>query len=150
MSLNSVEEILDFAIRSEERAYGFYTRLAERVNRENMKKAFLEFAQEELGHKEKIQRIKQGEKLLSSEEKVLDLKIAEYVEDVTPDEDIDYQQALILAMKMEKAAYRMYQELASATDDPEIEKVLLGLAQEEAKHKLRFEIEYDENVLKED
>ena len=89
MSFDSVEEILDFAIRSEEKAHDFYTSLADRVKRESMKQAFLEFAQEELGHKEKLLKIKEGEMLLPREEKVLDLKIAEYVEDVTPSEEID-------------------------------------------------------------
>ena len=39
--------------------------------------------------------------------------------------------------------------MASATDDPGLKATLLGLAQEEAKHKLRFEIEYDDEILKE-
>ncbi len=150
MGLDSVEEILDFAIKKEERANRFYTRLADRVNQENMKKVFLEFAEEEKGHKEKLIRIKEGERLAPSKEKVMDLKIAEYVEDVEMDEEVDYQQALIIAMKSEKASYKMYQKLAGATDDPELENLFMGLAQEEAKHKLRFEIEYDEHVLKED
>jgi rubrerythrin len=149
MDFDNIEQILDFAIRSEERAYNFYMRLAEQVNRENMKGVFRDFAREEMGHKEKLLKIKEGEMLLPDEEKVMDLKIAEYVMDLEPSEDLDYQQALIIAMKSEKESYRMYQDLASATTDPELKKVLLGLAQEEAKHKLRFEIEYDENVLKE-
>jgi rubrerythrin len=149
MGLNSVEEILDFAIKSEERSYEFYTRLAEKVKRENMKKVFLEFAEEEKGHKEKLLRIKEGEMLLPVREKVMDLKIAEYVEDVEPDIDLDYNQALIIAMKSEKAAYRMYQDLADTVEDPDLKNILQGLAQEEAKHKLRFEIEYDEYTLKE-
>ncbi len=150
MDLNSVEEILDFAIKSEERSYKFYTDLAEKVKRENMKKVFLEFAEEEKGHKEKLLKIKEGEMLIPVREKVMDLKIAEYVEDVEPDMDLDYQQALIVAMKSEKAAYRMYQDLADTVEDTDLKNVLSGLAQEEAKHKLRFEIEYDEYVLKED
>ena len=150
MDLNSVEEILDFAIKSEERSYKFYTDLAEKVKRENMKKVFLEFAEEEKGHKEKLLKIKEGEMLIPVREKVMDLKIAEYVEDVEPDMDLDYQQALIVAMKSEKAAYRMYQDLADTVKDTDLKNVLSGLAQEEAKHKLRFEIEYDEYVLKED
>ncbi len=149
MGLNSVEEILDFAIKSEERSYEFYTRLAEKVKRENMKKVFLEFAEEEKGHKEKLLRIKEGEMLLPVREKVMDLKIAEYVEDVEPDIDLDYNQALIIAMKSEKAAYRMYQDLADTVEDPDLKNILQGLAQEEAKHKLRFEIEYDEYALRE-
>ncbi len=39
----------------------------------------------------------------------------------------------------EKAAFRLYTDLAAKTDDPELQKLLLDLAQEEAKHKLRFE-----------
>ncbi len=84
-----------------------------------------------------------------AEKKILDLKIGDYLVDAEPSSDIDYQQALILAMKAEKAAFRLYSDPASATDDPGLKETLLGLAQEEAKHKLRFEIEYDDEFLKE-
>jgi rubrerythrin len=57
--------------------------------------------------------------------------------------NLDFQDALILAMKAEKAAYRLYNDLAEATDDENARNMFLTLAQEEAKHKLRFEIEYD-------
>jgi rubrerythrin len=53
-------------------------------------------------------------------------------------------------MKKENAAFKMYTELASQTPDPKIKETFLALAQEEAKHKLRFEMEYDEEILKED
>jgi rubrerythrin len=79
--------------------------------------------------------------------KVMDLKIADYVMDVEPSSDLDYQDALILAMKEEKAAFRLYSDLAAATDDEALRVTLLALAQEEAKHKLRFEIEYDDHIL---
>ena len=36
-----------------------------------------------------------------------------------------------------------------ATDDGNLRETFLALAQEEAKHKLRFELEYDDYVLKE-
>jgi rubrerythrin len=50
-------------------------------------------------------------------------------------------------MKKEKAAFRLYSDLAGLADDAQLRNTFLFLAQEEAKHKLRFEIEYDENVL---
>jgi len=62
---------------------------------------------------------------------------------------ISYQDALILAMKQEKAAFQLYNALAGSTDNAALRDVLLSLAQEEAKHKLKFEIEYDENILRE-
>ena len=150
MTFNSVDEILDFAIRKEEEAAQMYTDLAGKVDKAYMRKLFEDFAREEVGHREKLLQMKEGGLLLPAEEKVMDLKIAEYLEDVEPSEVFDYAQALILAMKEEKAAFRMYTELAEAADDENVRAMLLGLAQEEAKHKLRFEIEYDEYVLAED
>ena len=62
---------------------------------------------------------------------------------------MDYQQALILAMKKEKKAFKLYLDLAASCGDDNLEQIFLALAQEEAKHKLRFEIEYDDFVMTE-
>ena len=149
MPLDTVDEILDFAIRNEEAAARFYTNLANKAGREHMKQVFLGFAEEEKGHKAKLLAIKEGQQMLPAEQRVLDLKIGDHLVEIELSADLDYQQALILAMKAEKAAFRLYQALASATDDATLKKMLLDLAQEEAKHKLRFEIEYDDEFLKE-
>ncbi len=61
-----------------------------------------------------------------------------------------YAEALILAMKKEKLAYKLYLDLAAAAGDGELADLFRSLAAEEARHKLRFEIEYDDVVLKED
>jgi rubrerythrin len=66
---------------------------------------------------------------------------------VEPGPDIDYQEALILAMKKEKVAFKLYTDLSNATDDENLSALLRGLAQEEAKHKLYFETEYDEHYM---
>ncbi|MBI5249752.1 MAG: ferritin family protein [Desulfomonile tiedjei] len=146
----SVDEILDFAIGQEEEAAKFYTELSGRMDRPWMSKIFQDFAKEEMGHKKKLQDIKAGKLLLSAEKKVLDLKIGDYLVDVEPtSEHLDYQQALVIAMKKEKKAFKMYSDLADATDDANIRAAFLSLAQEEAKHKLRFEIEYDDVIMSE-
>lgn len=149
MKLASVDEILDFAIEREEEAVQFYEDLAGRVNAPSMQQVFRDFAREERGHKAKLRAIKQGKLLLPAAEKTMDLKIADYAVDVSPDSDLDYQEALILAMKREKASFRLYTDLAARTDDENVRTSLLALAQEEAKHKLRFEIEYDDKILTE-
>ncbi len=148
MAFGTVDEILDLAIENEEDAAVFYTQLAGRVAGGHMEEVFLEFAEEEQGHKAKLQKIKRGEQILLTRERVMDLKIGDHLESVQLSAELDYQQALIVAMKAEKAAFKLYQTLATATTDATLRAVLLGLAQEEAKHKLRFEIEYDENILK--
>ena len=49
----------------------------------------------------------------------------------------------MFAMEKEKAAFKLYNDLAKLTSDKLLEKIFLSLAQEEAKHKLILEIEYD-------
>ncbi len=145
----SVNEILDFAISQEEAAARFYTDLAERTERPGMTSIFREFASQELGHKAKLQSIKDGVIDIPEPKKVMDLKIAEYLVDVESRPDMGYQDALILAMKREKAAFKMYNDLAALTGDEGVRATMLALAQEEARHKLRIEIEYDERILTE-
>jgi rubrerythrin len=151
MQSRSVNRVLDFAIANEERSAEFYRHLADLGRREHMKEVFLGFAAEEEQHKAKLLEIKGGSQALVSDEKVTDLRLAEQLDDEVIDlsGDMDYRQALVIAMRIEKAAYKLYSELAEATNNAVWKEVLLGLAQEEAKHKLRFEVEYDEHVLKE-
>ncbi|UCC23388.1 MAG: ferritin family protein [Planctomycetota bacterium] len=144
----SVDEILDFAIDGEVTSVQFYLDLAKQAQTPDMKKVFEDFAREEMGHKAKLQEIKQSKWSITADEDVTDLRIADYVVDVQPGPDMTYKDALVLAMKKEKAAYRLYLDLAAVAEAEELTETFLWLAQEEAKHKLRFEIEYDEHVLK--
>ena len=148
MNLKTVDEILDFAIEKEQDAADFYTDLANKMDRQYMKDIFLGFSKEEMGHKQKLQGIKDGKLMAPAEKKVQDLKIGDHLVSVELKAELDYQEALIVAMKAEKAAFKLYTDLAEATDSAELKGILLGLAQEEAKHKLRFEVEYDDHVLK--
>ena len=51
------------------------------------------------------------------------------------------------ALPTEKVAFRLYLDLADQVENEDQKALFLSLAQEEAKHKLRFEIEYDDVVL---
>ena len=145
----SVEDILDFAIEQEEEAAAFYTELATNAKKAWMKTVFVQFAKEEIGHKNKLLYVKKGGVLKPTEGKVMDLKIGDYLVDVEANPNMEYQDALIVAMKKEKAAFRLYSDIAAQAEDEALRDTFLALAQEEAKHKLRFEVEYDENILTE-
>ncbi|MCD6216524.1 ferritin family protein [bacterium] len=150
MIFMSVDEILDYAIEREEDAARFYTDLAAKMEKPALQQVFRDFAKEEYIHKARLQEIKKDKTLEPSKEKILNLKIAEYVEEVQEsDSDFNYQKALVLAMNREKRAYILYSNLANATDDEVVKNVFLALAQEEAKHKLFFEVEYDDVYLAE-
>jgi rubrerythrin len=76
-----------------------------------------------------------------------DLKISEFLEDVPYDDTMSYQDAIRMAIKNEEKSHSLY--LVSAqqfADDPKIEKLFKMLAQEEAKHKLKLEQIYDDEV----
>ena len=146
----SVNDVLDFAIAEEEAAAQFYLALASKMDRAWMRKVFQDFAKEEQGHKARLLGVKAGKIPLLTEAQVMDLKIGDYLVKIDADEqiaDLDYQQALIVAMKKEKAAFKLYMDLANQTSQPEFVALFQSLAQEEAKHKLRFEVEYDDLFL---
>ncbi len=148
-TFGSTDEILDFAIEREEEAAAFYRSLMDKTKWPWMTDTFEEFAREEDRHKAKLVGIKKGKLLASAAEKVVDLKIGDYLADPEPSGELDYQNVLILAMKREKKAFKLYSDLAAMIEDANLCEVFLSLAQEEAKHKLRFELEYDEHILTE-
>jgi len=147
--LNNVDEILDYAIDLEQKAVDLYTQIAEKAQNATLKKVFLGFAGEERGHKAKLEAVKAGKKFVGTATPVSDLKISDYTNDVVLSENPTYGDILVFAMKQEKQAFRLYTDLSDRTDNAELKELFLALAQEEAKHKLRFEVEYDEYELTE-
>lgn len=150
IEFKTIKDILEFAIKDELRASNFYADLAAKSRNREIQKMFEQFSREELGHKKKLESIREGDMVAVSAEKVTDLKIGDYLVEVNSSrDDLNYQEALIVAMKEEKAAFRLYSDLADRSDHPSLKDTFLMLAQEEAKHKLRFEIEYDDFILSE-
>ena len=149
MAAFNVIEILEFAIDREQEAHDFYLDLANKAEQPGMKDLFLQFAREEAGHKKKLEGIQKGDRPIPIAGNVTDLKISDYLIDMEPSGDLTYQEALIVAMKREKAAFRLYTDFAALVADEDLKRVFLALAQEEAKHKLRFELEYDDRILRE-
>ena len=145
--MNTVEEILDYAIDQEQQAADFYASFAARAEKAGMKKMLLEFAEEEKRHKERLLAVKTGERKLTPKKEVLDLKVSNYLVEVDASDKISYQDALIVAMKKERAAFELYSAMAEKVPDTNLKQVFAGLAKEEAKHKLFFETEYEEHVL---
>lgn len=144
---STYDAILAFAIEKEIEAADFYKSISELSKRPNTKQMFEEFAREELKHKELLESINEDTSLDVPSQKTVDLKISDYLVDITFKPDIGYQDALIIAMKREENSVKLYNDLAKKIVDEKAQKLLKFMAEEEAKHKLRLELEYDENVL---
>ena len=149
MKKDLFDEIVQFAIDGEQEAVDAYTRASEIVTRANVKSMLLGMARQEQMHKEKLESIDRERVADTAIVNVPDLRIADFMDDVTITADMDYQDILAVAMKREEKAHNLYTTLASNTEDAELRKVFELLAQEEAGHKLALEKEYDEHVLTE-
>jgi desulfoferrodoxin-like iron-binding protein len=141
------DDVLDFAIVKEQEAHDFYLYWSQKIDVKWIQEVFKVFANEEMKHKELLLKAKQGEMLKKSSTSVTDLKIVDYLVDISPTPDMDYQHALIVAMKREKASFKLYSDLVRMTSDMGVAETLQALAQEEARHKLKLETLYDEEVL---
>lgn len=147
--LTTFENVIEFAIKNEIEASKMYRDLADTTTVSGMKVVFEGFAKEEEGHRAKLEAIRSGKTALALDTEIKDLKIVEFLVDVEPEPDMNYQEVLVFAMKKEKEAFKLYTALADFTDDAALKETFQALAQEEAKHKLRFEIEYDDNIMTE-
>jgi rubrerythrin len=141
---NSIDEILEFAIGRELEAYEFYKALAGRVDDENISKVFEDFAEEELEHKTKLELelMKIGRTTLIRQAPGAPTR-THIVSDTDSLLDMDYKDVLLLGIEKEEASFRTYISLLANITDEESREVLIALAEEEVKHKLRFETEYD-------
>ncbi len=138
------EEILQFAISREVEANKFYLALADRVKDEQIRKVFEDLAEEELEHKAKLElEVMKTGKVLSADEKITIPEHEYILSDGETALDMDYRDVLMLGMEKEEAAFRTYVNLIPHVDNGESREVLLALAEEEVKHKIRFETEYD-------
>ena len=148
MNFKSIDEILDYAIDKEKEAVAFYNDLSKKESISALAKTFKELAQEEAKHVKLLTNISKNQSAISSYElkKVTDLKVSDYLVEMEYTEGMLMQDILVLAMKREEMAVKLYTNLAMGAVDQESAKLFKLLAQEEAKHKLTFERLYDDDL----
>ncbi len=138
-----MNDVLDFAIAREVESRRFYGELAQLATKPEVREIIGRLATDELQHSIHLQAIRAGEVAFAGDEEVGSLDIEEALAEVSPQPGMSYADLLVVAMKKEKAAFRLYTNLASLARSQALRDVLTKLAQEEAEHKLRLEIEYD-------
>jgi rubrerythrin len=140
----TVDAVLDFAIDNESASAEFYRSLAEREQQPTLRETLNGLAKVELGHKQKLEAIKKQGTFRSKKANRIKLNIDDYRVEDEPSPDLDVKRALMVAMQREKVAYQLYMDLAEQADDQRIREAFLVLADEEAKHKNHFEVEYND------
>ncbi len=149
MTKEKFNEVINFAIAGEKEAIKFYQELQEKVKFHAQIEMLKEFENMEKGHVIILENIRnKGFEKIEIKE-VTDLHISDYIVDMEPSEDMNYQDILIVAMKKEEKANKLYTEMANNFPGTELEQLFRKLASEEAGHKLHFETLYDDEILKE-
>jgi len=148
MRLDSLDDILRYAIRKEADEAAFYRLAANRSN-PGVKKTFEELAREEDGHRIKLEHVdlKKIDRMELKEAK--GLGIGETLEDVPYGPDMSYADLLRMAIKNEEKAHHLYLSMSEIVTEPQLKKLLMILAREESIHKEKLEKIYDDDVLKE-
>jgi rubrerythrin len=148
MDEKKFEEIIRFAIDKEIKSYNFYTDASKVAKYSGAKDLFSDLAQQEVGHRKMLEKLDIERIAQAKIEKVPDLKISDYMVDAEFNPDMSYADILRKAMKMEERALKLYNDMKEKNKDETLIKLFSLLANEEAKHKLRLEKIYDDEILK--
>lgn len=142
--LNKIADVLQVGISREIEANVFYNLLSQYVTNPQISELCKELAAEELEHKAKLEleitKLGQISRPHTSGRQSMPL---DYMVDMSKIMQMDYEDLLILAMTKEKESFRFYVDLLSTIRNRSLRDVLMELAEEEARHKIRFEIQYD-------
>jgi rubrerythrin len=153
MDFENLEAIIDFAIEKEREAAAFYETISkDEEDFSGSRQMFAEFAAEEQKHEKILQDFKTKGITKSLEEYQLkwitDIKRSDYLVDLSYEKGMPYNEILLLAMKREEKALKLYNDFLEKADTDESKKLFKVLCQEEAKHKLALETIYDDYMAK--
>jgi rubrerythrin len=148
MHEKNFQEIIQFAIEKEIGTHDLYTMCGQIAKYSGAKELFEELAKEEEGHRKLLENLSIEKVVQAKLEPIPDLGISDYLIEVKCMSDSSYADILRLVMKNEEHSVKLYNDLKESCKDKELKKMFAFLAQEEAKHKLKFEKIYDEEILK--
>ena len=153
MNFEDIGAIIDFAIEKEREAAEFYEKISkDEEDFSGSKQMFQEFAAEERKHEKILKDFKTGGISKSLKEYrlkwITDIKRSDYLVDLTYSKGMPYNEILLLAMKREEKALKLYNDFLAKADTDDSKKLFKVLCQEEAKHKLALETLYDDYMAK--
>ena len=150
MEFKTPSDILDYAIGKEKEAKQFYLEISEEETLSGNRQVFLDFAREEDKHVVMLEELKAGtiaEGIDNYEFKwIKDIKRGDLRLDIEYEKGMHYRDILMLAIKREEKALKLYNDLQVRVEDPDHAMIFKMLCQEEAKHKLALETMYDDHM----
>ena len=146
MRFTSLQEILKFAISKEQASVRFYQEMMTLAANPATKALFEVMIRRELDHVESLQfeMNKFGYTLDADAERGNSgFQWEERLENDETVRDMSFIDALALGIQKERASFRLYAQLLGAVQDEQLGKILMELAEEEMRHVLQLEREYE-------
>jgi rubrerythrin len=148
-NLNTAEDILRYAVGREVEANVFYNLLTQFVDDPQVRALCSELAFEELEHKGllELELMKLGS--VVKPPSAADIKNTalprplDAMLEMVKISQMNLEKVVLLAMEKEKKSFRLYMELLASVTDADCRETIMSIAEEEARHKISFEIEYD-------
>lgn len=136
-----VDKIIDFAISRETEAHSLYKDAARCIKAPQTRALLRELADEELSHRGVLRAIKEG-KVALFRENGCKIDVDDCCARLDLSSDPNPNDVLVFAIRKENESIQLYKTLAKTLDWGGLRETFLLLAQEEEKHKKKFEKEY--------
>lgn len=139
MDRQTIHSIIDFAIDTEIDSYDFYKEAINKTEDLQAKIIFGSLAEEELKHKEFLEKLLKDDSYTFDLEQFTDYKISEDIHKDDYYEKIDLKDAIGIAIKKEEEAMYMYKALSDDSVNKEVKDIFLDLSKMEQMHKVKLE-----------
>ncbi|UCE46886.1 MAG: ferritin family protein [Phycisphaerales bacterium] len=146
--ITTIGEVLDFAIAREAEAVHFYMAMARRVTDSSTVKFFEDLVSEELEHKSRLELEVMKEGIVARTVGVVPETSADHlpIDPAQVAKQMGYTEALGLAIQKERRSFKLYVRLAGMVAEEELRETLVSLAEEEAKHLVMLQEQYENEM----
>ncbi len=148
MTKSEFDKVIEFAILREQDAVDFYHELQNHAKFADQKQMLIDFENMEKGHIAILKNIHKKGLAFLDPNKPSNMQTSDYMLASYDDDNLSYENILVIAMKREEYSYKLYKDLATKFSDTEVATLFNNLATEEIKHKNKFADMYDKHVLK--
>ncbi|MHC4988874.1 MAG: ferritin-like domain-containing protein [Planctomycetota bacterium] len=146
MEFETIQDILEFAISKEQASVQFYKDLASQMSDQATRALFETLVRNEQTHIQVLQLEinKLGYTVKPEEQAPASVYLWEERLELDDEaRDMDFVDALVLGIQKERAAFRLYAQILGSTQNEQFTKTLMELAEEEMRHVLQLEREYE-------
>jgi rubrerythrin len=150
MAANSLNDLMDIAIDAERKAQKLYLDAREKTADDQIRHFLYTMAEQEKNHERVLKSVKEMEiydgSILVEVAALVDTKEAHTVGEEENIPEMPLEEIFEIALKREKKAFTLYDQMALSSNNDDLKKLFLNLADEERIHFKNIEKKYLANT----